>query len=118
MGRACAGTASVSSALGPALAWCPFPDTASAADACSTLLDEGLIACANMLPNMVSLFSWNGERGESAETGVLLKTDAALLERMIERLGELHPYDEPAILGWHCDAALPATAAWLGGLVP
>lgn len=108
----------MSRAQGPALAWCPFPDPASAASASSTLLDEGLIACANMVPNMESLFVWNGERSESAETGVLLKTDGALLDRMIERLGELHPYDEPAILGWHCDTALPATAAWLGALVP
>lgn len=118
MGGACAGTATVSGAQGPALAWCPFPDATSAASVCSALLDEGLIACANMLPNMVSLFAWNGERGESTETGVLLKTDAALLDRMIQRLGELHPYDEPAILGWNCDASLPATAAWLGALVP
>lgn len=102
---------------GPALIWCPFPDSASASRICSTLLDERLIACANMLPGMVSLFAWNGERGESAETGVLLKTDAALLDKAIARLGELHPYHEPAILGWRCDGALPATAAWLGGLV-
>lgn len=104
-------------ALGPALIWCPFPDQAAAATVASALLDEGLIACANMLPEMQSLFSWNGERGESRETGVLLKTDAALLDKAIARLGELHPYEEPAILGWRCDAALPATTAWLGGLV-
>ena len=102
---------------GPALIWCPFPDSAVAATVCSVLLDEGLIACANMMPGMHSLFSWNGERGEARETGTLLKTDAALLDKAIARLGELHPYDEPAILGWRCDAALPATAAWLGGLV-
>jgi periplasmic divalent cation tolerance protein len=84
---------------------------------CSALLDEGLIACANMLPDMHSLYTWNGERGESRETGALLKTDAALLDKAIARLGELHPYDEPAIVGWRCDAALPATAAWLAGLV-
>jgi periplasmic divalent cation tolerance protein len=103
--------------LGPALIWCPFPDPASAAKVCSALLDEGLIACANMLPGMISLFAWNGERGESTETGALLKTDTAFLDKAIARLGELHPYDEPAVVGWRCDAALPATAAWLGGLV-
>jgi periplasmic divalent cation tolerance protein len=107
----------MSAAQGPALIWCPFPTPESAAEICSTLLDEGLIACANMLPGMVSLFTWNGERGESVETGVLLKTDAALLDKAIARLGKLHPYDEPAILGWRCDAAHPATASWLGKLL-
>ena len=33
-----------------ALIWCPFPDEDSAAAAASTLLGEGLIACANLLP--------------------------------------------------------------------
>ena len=92
--------ASNGGAQGPALIWCPFPDPAIAATVCSTLLDEGLIACANTLPGMHSLFTWNGERGESTETGALLKTDAALLEKAIARLGELHPYDEPAVLGY------------------
>jgi periplasmic divalent cation tolerance protein len=100
----------------PALIWCPFPDTESAAAAARTLLDEGLIACANMTGEMLSLFDWNGERGEASETGALLKTNAALLERAVARLAELHPYEAPAILGWRCDAAAPGTAAWLGAL--
>ena len=105
------------SALGPALIWCPFADSDSAADAAERLLDEGLIACANILAPMRSLYCWRGERGEGAEIGVLFKTDAALLERATERLAAIHPYDTPAILGWKVDAASPATAAWLGELV-
>jgi periplasmic divalent cation tolerance protein len=99
-----------------ALIWCPFPDQEKAADAVHTLLDERLVACANMITNMISLFEWNGERDEARETGVLLKTNAAKLDRAIARLAALHPYDEPAIVGWRCDAAAPGTAAWLGAL--
>lgn len=100
----------------PALVWCPFPDSASATTAIDQLLDEGLIACANILPGMVSRFVWRGERGESAEAGALLKTNVAVLEAVVARLAALHPYEQPTILGWACDAATPATAAWLGGL--
>jgi periplasmic divalent cation tolerance protein len=103
-------------AQGPALIWCPFPDAATAAAAANTLLDERLVGCANILPAMLSLFEWNGERGEAAEAGALFKTDAALLDRAIARLAEEHPYDEPAVLAWRCDASPPATAAWLGAL--
>lgn len=98
----------------PALIWCPFPDIDSARETATLLLDEGLIACANMLGGMQSLFEWNGERGEAQEVGVLLKTNDAVMEPAIARLAELHPYDEPAILGWRCDTAAPETAAWLG----
>jgi len=103
-------------AEGPALIWCPFPDAAMAAATAKTLLDERLVACANIVPAMLSLFEWNGERGEATEAGALFKTDAALLARAITRLGEEHPYEEPAIVAWRCDAAAPATTAWLGAL--
>ena len=103
---------------GPALIWSPFADPESAETAASRLLDEGLIACANLLPAVRSLYVWQGERGEGAECGALFKTDAALLDAAIARLAQLHPYETPAITGWRCDAAAPATLAWLGALVP
>lgn len=95
-----------------ALIWCPFPDPAAAERVASQLLDERLIACANILPEMRSLYRWNGERGEAVECGVLFKTNCAGLAAAVDRLAALHPYDEPAVLAWRCDAA-PATAAWL-----
>ena len=100
----------------PALLWCPFPDETSAAAAASALLDEGLIACANILPAVRSLFAWRGERGDEQEVGVLFKSNAARLPEVTARLTELHPYEEPAILGWRCDVAAPHTAAWLESL--
>ena len=107
----------MSTPLGPALIWCPFPDQAAAEAAIATLLDEGLIACASVLPAMRSHFVWQGKRQVADEAGVVCKTDAALLDRAITRLAVLHPYDEPAIVGWRCDAAFPATVSWLAALV-
>lgn len=100
-----------------ALIWCPFADEASAAAAASQLLDEGLIACANILPPMRSLYAWQGERGEAVEIAALFKTDARLLDRATARLAEIHPYDTPAVLGWRADAAAAPTAEWLAALV-
>lgn len=37
------------------LVWCPFPDEDEARQAAGALLDEGLIACANIVPGLVSL---------------------------------------------------------------
>ena len=102
---------------GPALMWCPFPDAQTAASAGDALLGEGLVACVNIVPGIETRFVWRGQHTITQEVGVLLKTDAALLAAAIARLAELHPYEEPAILGWCCDAAAPATAAWLGALV-
>lgn len=101
-----------------ALIWCPFADEASAAHAAGTLLDEGLVACANILPPMRSLYSWQGQRGEARECAALFKTAAPLLDAAVARLAAIHPYDTPAVMGWQADAVAPATAAWLNALAP
>lgn len=100
----------------PALVWCPFPDTASAEAAAATMLDEGLVACVNLIPGMRSFYVWQGAREAGSETGALFKTNEDLRDEVVARLAALHPYDEPAILAWDCDGSSPATAAWLGGL--
>lgn len=100
-----------------ALVWCPFPDIESARAAADALLDEGLIACANILGSVESRFVWQGARSVGSEVGVLFKTTSARLEDVVERLGEFHPYETPAIIGWHADAAHPATESWLTGTV-
>ena len=96
-----------------ALVWCPFPDADSARDIIGRLLDEQLIACANILGTIESHFVWQGARATGAETAVLFKTTADALPHLVTQLGALHPYDTPAIIGWRCDAAHPATVAWL-----
>ena len=100
------------------MVWCPFPDKTTARVVADALLDEGLAACANLMPGMTSVFVWNGVKEASEESGALFKTNAALLPRLIERLAALHPYEEPAILGWTCDAASAGTRAWLGAIAP
>ncbi|WP_394730282.1 divalent-cation tolerance protein CutA [Altererythrobacter sp. GH1-8] len=100
-----------------ALIYCPFPDREAARAIASQLLDEKLIACANILSEVESLFEWNGERGSGTEVGVLFKTHADKLTGAVERIAELHPYDAPAVLGWKCEVAGTKTAEWLNRLV-
>lgn len=101
-------------ATGAALIWCPLPDAATAETIATEMLDEQLVACANIMGPVRSLFVWQGERSATQEVGVLFKTDAAVLNRAIARLEQLHPYECPAIAAWHCDSAPAATLAWLG----
>ena len=98
-----------------ALVYCPFPDSQTAREVGQKLLDEGLIGCINIGEPIASLFEWAGERGEGEECPALIKTDASLLERAIDRLQDLHPYEAPAVLGWPC-VANQTTREWLSRL--
>lgn len=90
---------------GAALIWCPCPDGDSARRIAGQVLADGLVACANILPKMESLFIWQGKADSAHEVGVLFKTTPDRLEDAIARIGALHPYETPAIVGWHADAA-------------
>ena len=96
-----------------ALAWCPFPDADSARSVAGRLLEERLIACANILPAIESVFVLEGEISSAQECVVLFKTTVERLDALILRLGECHPYETPAIVGWAGDAAHPRTLQWL-----
>ena len=98
----------------PALVWCPFPDADVARDIAAQLLEQKLIACANIMPAIESVFEWQGEVQSGTEVAVLLKTTCDKLDVLVQCLGESHPYDTPAIVGWRCDAAHPLTLQWLG----
>lgn len=99
-----------------ALIYCPFPDEEEAVTIGRQLIEEELVACVNLGKPVRSIFAWEGRIDESTEVPAFFKTSSAKLEKAIERLENLHPYDTPAIMGWHCDAAGSATKEWLGAL--
>jgi periplasmic divalent cation tolerance protein len=103
-----------------AILYTTWPDEESAAAAAEALLDERLIACANVLGTARSIFRWKGETCRETETVVLFKTGARQAETVRDRLLALHPYDEPAIvqLGVEDAGTSPAFAAWVAGETP
>ena len=63
-----------------------------------TLVQDKLVACANILPTMLSYYFWQGNLEEDHEAVLLLKTLKTLVSQVISRVKELHSYDVPAIL--------------------
>lgn len=100
-----------------ALIWTPFGSVEEAREVAGTLLRENLVACANIMPEMLSVFRYEGQVQSASEVGVLFKTHGQLLDAATQRLAQLHPYDTPAICGWSADSAPQATREWLGGLL-
>ncbi|MGB3470636.1 MAG: divalent-cation tolerance protein CutA [Erythrobacter sp.] len=96
-----------------ALIYTPLPDAETARAIAGTLLDEKLIACANILGPVESVFVWEGRTQSAQEVAVLFKTTQECLDLAVSRLGALHPYKTPAIVGTACEAAHPDTLGWL-----
>jgi len=77
------------------------------------LVEERLCGCVSIVPNVQSLYRWNGRIESSGELLLLLKTTRRKLKALERRLGELHPYEVPEMLALEPSSIAPAYARWL-----
>ena len=90
------------------------PGTDVAEAVVGVLLDEGLVACGNVLVGAVSLYRWEGRIHRDEEVVVILKTLRRLAPAVVERVEALHPYEVPEILVQEVVDGAPAYLDWVG----
>src|SRR5260221_4812334 len=59
------------------------------------LVERRLAACVNIVPGIESVYRWQGKVETTAESLLIIKTQAELFDRLREAIGELHSYDLP-----------------------
>lgn len=89
------------------------PDRDTGEKLVHALLEERLVACGNLLPDLVSLYRWKGELARETEVLVLLKTQPGLVQRAFERIAELHPYEVPELVAFAADQVSSAYSGWV-----
>ena len=92
---------------------CTFPDTETARQIGTKLVESQLAACVNLLPGVESIYRWQGQVETATEVLALIKTTRAAFDPLQSTLTALHPYDVPEILALHPAHVSPAYAAWL-----
>jgi periplasmic divalent cation tolerance protein len=78
------------------------------------LLDQRLIACANIIGPVSSLFHWSGKIERAEEYLMLLKSRKDLFEQLVETVKALHSYEVPEILVLPVVGGSEAYLGWLG----
>ncbi len=78
-----------------------------------TLVEEGLAACATLIPAVLSIYRWLGVLESSRETLLLLKTGSEQLVELEARLHALHSYETPEFLVLPVEAGSAAYLAWM-----
>ena len=80
------------------LLYVTFPTEAEALTITQELLNKRLIACANILGPITSLYRWEDRIEKSQEVAVIFKTISQHIQKLIDQLLKLHSYETPAIL--------------------
>jgi periplasmic divalent cation tolerance protein len=62
------------------------------------LVESKLAACVNVLPQMTSIYSWEGRLNEDAEVVLIAKTTKERVSALIARVKSLHSYSCPCIV--------------------
>jgi periplasmic divalent cation tolerance protein len=78
------------------------------------LVEERLAACANILGQIKSVYWWEGELQEDGEVALIVKSTAALVPRIVERVKALHSYDCPCVVALPIGSGNPAFLDWIG----
>ena len=84
-----------------------FVTTSSPAEARKigrALVEEKLVACANIVPQVRSIYRWQGKIRDESEALMVLKTRSGQVQKIIKKVRSLHSYTVPEII------ALPIVA--------
>ena len=87
-------------------------DEAEAKKIIQFLVWEKLVACVNYFP-VKSVYWWKGDMEEAREVALVAKTRAELVERVIERVKQLHSYEVPCIVSWVIEKGNPDYLDWI-----
>jgi periplasmic divalent cation tolerance protein len=88
----------VSEATPVRVLWVTAPDAECGARIARILVEERLIACANLVPGVRSIYRWDGAVQEDQEVLLVIKTTADRCDAVAARVQALHPYDLPEVI--------------------
>jgi periplasmic divalent cation tolerance protein len=95
------------------LAFCTFPDAEIARRIAREIVDLQLAACGNVIPQIHSVYRWQGKVETADEALGLFKLPAARYTEFETKLRSLHPYDVPEIISTGIARGLPDYVRWV-----
>lgn len=78
-----------------------------------TVVEEHLAACATLIPQVQSIYRWQGAVESASETLLLIKTTIDQIPALEARLHQLHSYQTPEFLVLEVESGSHAYLDWL-----
>ncbi len=79
------------------------------------LLDQKLIACANIVGPVASLFWWKEKISQEKEFLVLMKTHSDIFDKLATIIKQMHSYEVPEIIAVPIAKGEQTYLKWLDG---
>jgi len=92
---------------------CTCPDEATAQNLATSLVEEKLAACVNILPKVLSVYSWQGTIQQDQECLLLIKSNKQTFAAIQEHILARHPYELPEIIAVPIEDGLKPYLQWI-----
>src|SRR5579863_5121619 len=76
------------------------------------LVDHQFAACVNILPQVASVYRWQGKVEEALEWLLLIKTTAEMVSPVRDAIVQLHSYEVPECIEIRVDGGTSAYLGW------
>jgi periplasmic divalent cation tolerance protein len=95
------------------LVLCTFPNADEARQIGTQLVELQVAACVNLLPQIESIYRWEGAIKSEPEVLALIKTTVNNYREVEARIQALHPYQTPEIIGVPINHGSSAYLGWI-----
>ena len=95
------------------IVFCTIDSADAARKLARRLVQERLAACVNIIGNVTSVYKWEDRIEEDTELLLVIKTQERRLQELMDRIGELHPYDMPEVLCWQAQKGRKSYLDWV-----
>ncbi len=89
------------------------PNQEVAESLASNLIEARLAACVNIVPQVTSIYEWQGKIERESEVILLIKSTAGNFSAIEKLLNEQHPYDVPELISCNIDEISASYGQWL-----
>ena len=89
------------------------PSPEAAHKMASTLIEKQLAACVSIIPNIISIYRFKGEKKEYQEEQLLVKTRSSLFEKVLEEVKKIHSYVLPEFFSVKIEQASREYEIWI-----
>jgi periplasmic divalent cation tolerance protein len=96
------------------VAFSTFPDVETARKISRELVEGALVACANIIPAVESIYFWKEKVETGAESLAIFKLTSACYAEFESRLRALHPYDVPEVVRLNIAGGSVDYLRWIG----
>jgi len=92
---------------------CTAPNRETAEALAHALVTEKLAACVTVLPNITSIYRWQGEIQVDEEVQLIIKTVPSQGQAITDFVLQHHPYDVPEVIALDTASASRTYADWV-----